>query len=273
MKELRELCDAVERAVPRWPEGLAERTERFRSLAASDALAARIAEELEALAARPTYTPSVTASLHSWVLWVGPRGAKLMVVRIPAGEGDDAAYLTDSPADQLVAGCGPEPLDGVLYEQCAAVDPEVMTPGLALTPRGAVTLRRGEVLALRPRRDVLDLLPCPEPRYLLLLDGPRLLRQQWVYAREGLAAIATVAADPHDARLEAGMRLLRVLGHTPALPVLARLATHEAHFVRWTAIRYATALDVAEGRRLLAAAAADPHPHVRAAAQRALARG
>ncbi len=81
-----------------------------------------------------------------------------------------------------------------------------------------------------------------------------------------------IVAAPHDARLEGAMRLLRVLGHRPGAKVTAALASHEAHFVRWTAIRYTTALDPEEGRRLLQQATTDPHPHVRRAAERALAR-
>jgi HEAT repeat protein len=128
------------------------------------------------------------------------------------------------------------------------------------------------VLSLRARRDVFDFLPLPEARYLLILDGPRVHTQQWVYARETGTPVASLAADPHDARLEAAMRLLRVLGHTAAAPVVASFATHDAHFVRWTAIRHTMGLDPERGVELLRAALDDPHPHVRNAARKALQR-
>jgi hypothetical protein len=268
MNALDAFVEAAARAVQTWPEGRAACADRLRDLAASDALGRRVADELEALAARPTHTPAGTASLHSWILWSSPSGARLTLLRVAAGEGDDAGYLTDSPSDQLLATLG-EAVAGDLYEQ-GAPDPEVLAPDRALAPRGSREVRPGEVLALRARRDVFDIRPLPEPRYLLVFDGPRAFTQQWVYARATLAPVASVAADPHDARLEAGMRLLRVLGHAPGVPAIAALAAHPAHFVRWTAVRYAMALDPDEGFRLLEHAASDPHPHVRNAARRAL---
>ena len=265
---------ALERLVGTWPEGLDECVELVRELAGSDVLRERIAGELAALAATPTYTPSRSATANHWVLWTASDGrrANLALVRVPAALRDDADYLTDAPAHQVLAPCGPGGIAVERYEQCAAADPEVMGGEEALAPRGTVTLGRGDVLVLRPRRDVVDLPPGPEARYLLVFEGPRLLTQRWVYDKETRRAVASVAADPRHASLEGGMRLLRVLGHTAAAPVVAALASHEAHFVRWSAIRYAMALDPAEGHRLLRAALADPHPHVRRGAERALAR-
>jgi hypothetical protein len=261
----------AERALPAWPEGLDACADALRALAVSDALRERVARELDALAARPTHTPPVSASRHYWVLWAAG-GAKLTLVRVAAGEGDDAGYLTDSASHQLLAAVGPDPVVGDRYEQAAAPDPEVMRAEYPLTRRERVTLREAEVLSLRARRDVFDFLPLPEARYLLILDGPRVHTQQWVYARETGTPVASLAADPHDARLEAAMRLLRVLGHTAAAPVVASFATHDAHFVRWTAIRHTMGLDPERGVELLRAALDDPHPHVRNAARKALQR-
>ncbi len=263
---------AVERALPAWPDGMDACAEALGSLATSDDLGARVAAELAALVERPARTPAATASLHCWVLWAGARGAKLCLVRVPSGAGDDAAYLTDAASHQLLTPVGPDPVEGDLYEQRDAPDPEVMRAGCVLRARRRVALRAGDVLSLRPRRDVFDFLPSDGPRYALVFDGPRVHTQQWVYARETLLPATSLAADPHDARLEAAMRLLRVLGHTPGAPAVAALARHGAHFVRWTAVRHASGLDPARGLALLRAAVDDPHPHVRDAARRALAR-
>jgi hypothetical protein len=256
------------------PGGLDACVDLVRELAGSDVLRDRIAGELATLAAEPTHTLFRTAGRNHWVLWASPdrRGASLSLVRVPVTPRDDADYLTDAAGHQILAPCGPGSMQAERYEQRGAADPEAMGADEALTPRGPVTLRLGDALVLEPRRDVVDLLPPAEPAYLLVFDGPRVLTQRWVYDKSTLRAVSSVAASPHDARLEGGMRLLRVLGHTPAAPVVAALAAHEAHFVRWTAIRYTMALDPDEGRRLLESAVTDPHPHVRRAAERALER-
>lgn len=272
MSELDRFTELAAESLRAWPDGLDACAAALGALAASDALAERVARALADLAATPTHMPAARISRHAWVLWTHPSGARLTVLRVAAGDGDDAGFLTDSASHQVIAACGPLPVEGDRYTQDAAPDPEVMSPAYALTRREAVTLRRGEAITLRPRRDVFDIAPRGEDRHALVFDGPRALTQQWVYARSSLAPVSSVAADPHDARLESAMRLLRVLEHTPAAPVVAALAAHDAHFVRWTAIRYTLALDPAAGRALLAAAADDPHPHVRDAARRAMAR-
>jgi hypothetical protein len=281
-RSFQDLTAAFDRLVAAWPGlgrvdapgELAECVELVRDLAGSDVLRERIAGELAALTAEPTHAPVRSAARNHWVLWASGdrRGATLALTRVPVTPRDDADYLTDTAGHQILVSCGPGPIQGERYEQCGAEDPEVMSADESLTPRGAVTLRPGDAIVLKPRRDVLDLLPPAEPGYLLVFDGPRVLTQRWVYDRSTLGAVSSIAASPHDARLEGGMRLLRVLGHTPAAPIVAALAEHEAHFVRWTAIRYAMALDPDEGLRLLRRAATDPHPHVRRAAERALAR-
>jgi hypothetical protein len=269
-REWEELVATVERAIPGWPAGLDECAAALVALAASDHLRERVLAELEAVVAEPTHSPGLTATQDAWVLWMGERGAKLTFVRVPAGNEDDAGHLTDSAAHQLIVTVAGDRLEVDLYTQ-ATSDPEVMAPELVLAPNGRRSLGPGECLCLAPRRDVAYIPALPEARHMLLLEGPRMLTQQWVYARESLRPIASVAADPHDARLEAAMRLLRVLRHQAAVPALVALAAHPAHFVRWTAIRHTMALDPVAGLTLLRAATADPHPHVRAAAARAVA--
>lgn len=266
----------VQRALPTWPDGIADAALALAELATSSELRDRVVAELETLTTRPTHSASVSISLHGWVLWMAPGGVKLTVSRVAAGAGDDAGYLTDSPAHQLITPCTDEGRESgaIAAERYAPIgigDSDVLSPGITLEPRGACSLRFGEVLTVQPR-EVIDILPHARARHLLIFDGPRRFTQQWVYDRHSLTPIASVAADPHDARLESGMRLLRVLDHTPGAAAVAGLATHDAHFVRWTAIRYVMGLDPEVGLPLLERATDDPHPHVRAAAQRALSR-
>lgn len=265
------LVSVVESALPTWPDALPDCADALGALARSHDLAARVTRELSRVVEAPTATPTGRASKHAWALWSSPTGARITLLRVAGGDVDDAGLLTDVAWHQVIAACGALPLEGERYTQDVAPDPEVMDPSYALTRRGGFTLHRGETLHLRPRRDVVDLAARLEDRLALVLDGPHALTQQWVYARSTRLPVSSVAADPHDARLEAAMRLLRVLGHTGGAPAVLALTEHPAHFVRWTAIRHALALDPAQGRLRLAAAVDDPHPHVRAAARRAMA--
>jgi HEAT repeat protein len=97
----------------------------------------------------------------------------------------------------------------------------------------------------------------------------------WTYDPSTLAAVAPVAADKEDSKLEYIAWTLTELadpetGDKGSAKAIAALLEHPAHFVRWTAVRTAMALDEATGRALLARASEDPHVHVRNAARRAL---
>jgi hypothetical protein len=275
MRNLQDFIAAAEPVVANWssaPSALEACARLVRDFAASGVLRESIARELAAIAGEPTRTPSRSASTHLWVLWGASRGGRLAVSRIHRGVRDESDYLADAPSYRFLTPLDAEPLEVELYEQCATEDEEVMSKDDALTPRGPRTLHPGEVLTVRPRRDILHVPDQTRDRHLLSFDGPRFVTQQWVYDFETRKPVYSVAADPHDARLEGAMRLLHVLGHQDATDVIARLASHEAHFVRWAAIRHVTGLDADVGIRLLEAATTDAHPHVRASAQRALER-
>jgi HEAT repeat protein len=67
------------------------------------------------------------------------------------------------------------------------------------------------------------------------------------------------------------VKVVRDLGNEASLPVLRKLTQSPHHYVRWSAIQAAAALDGVVGLVLLRAAANDPHPHIRDTARRVIA--
>jgi hypothetical protein len=139
-----------------------------------------------------------------------------------------------------------------------------------------VRLPRGEARLVRANEDVVDVF-VPGARGVILELAPAPVgRVVWTYDPTTLAAVAPVAADKEDSKLEYIAWTLAELadagaGDRASAEAIAALLDHPAHFVRWTAVRVAMELDEPTGRALLARAANDPHVHVRNAAQRALA--
>lgn len=94
--------------------------------------------------------------------------------------------------------------------------------------------------------------------------------QRWVFDRATLRASYPMLESLEDSGCMALCRMVAALTERRALPMLRELVDHASHAVRWSAIQAIGKLDGREARQLLERATHDAHPHVRAAAQRAL---
>jgi HEAT repeat protein len=133
-------------------------------------------------------------------------------------------------------------------------------------------LAPGDVACFRAGSDALVASVPTEATLALVLASSTVDRERRIYAADTLRAERVVSADPGASRLEFAARVLAELGGAGATPRLVRLTGHPAHFVRWTALQSLARVDGAAARDALRAALDDPHPHVRNAAGRALAR-
>lgn len=98
----------------------------------------------------------------------------------------------------------------------------------------------------------------------------------WCFDRDTLTSVMAMGSHDSPVRRQAGAELLRYIHQAESISVheslqtLARLATDEAHFVRWSAIQALCAIDLDFARPYLLKAEVDPHPGVAAAARRAV---
>ncbi|MDI9071131.1 HEAT repeat domain-containing protein [Xanthomonas oryzae] len=93
---------------------------------------------------------------------------------------------------------------------------------------------------------------------------------QWAFHRDTGQALQAIAADPVDSELVSMSRTLGAMMNRAAVPALSHLCDHQQYFVRWAAMQ---ALGYVAPELLvprLKVAEEDPHPHIRAAAHKAL---
>jgi hypothetical protein len=138
----------------------------------------------------------------------------------------------------------------------------------------AITLRRGQWLALDERRQSLRILPQAHPILLLRArierTPPPAVRR---YALPDGAFVGAVQADEGFARSAMLLTVLRELGARDAAPQMVGLLDRTAPSERWTVMRELLALDAATAwPHLQAMAARDPDAGVRTAARAVLAK-
>lgn len=249
-------------------EAFFRRSAAFSAVLASSLVRELVRHELHALLAEPAR--GVQDSFDgAWVL-ASDGCYELSLVAAP--EPDDApAILHGSPRHRLLGVFWPEALEVELFRHPRSHPTDVFDRSVALEPLGARTLRRGEVLRQRAWFDVVEPLPAREPAFLLVFASPPVDALRWTYERASLRPLKPTPSSLAATHLEYAIGTLMHLGHPDAAEVIAGLAAHPAHHIRWDAIRAVTELDPARGAALLAAAQDDPHPHVRAAARRGLA--
>lgn len=141
-----------------------------------------------------------------------------------------------------------------------------------LIPRGRSLIPPGGALLCTAGVDVGRFICGGAPVTPVILTSRVLMPLRWEYDPETLLPCRAIAANVTSSRIEFSTRLLAEIGDRDSLPQLRDLIQHHPdHFVRWGALRAIVAIDLGEGARALAMAAAeDPHRHVREAAAAAL---
>ncbi|WP_224247389.1 HEAT repeat domain-containing protein [Hyalangium gracile] len=225
-----------------------------------------LAGGLERLLSEPEFVPaSVGGAL---VLARGRRWRLALQVLSPGAR----PATVEGPAEHLLVGAmGPAPLEVERHTEEPVARDDVFDPGRRLLPEASRTLLRGDVLVLAAGRDVCVPRPTAPTVIVSVSAGPvRPLR--WFYDGTTCRAVRAVAGDPTASRLELTAELLAELGGAAAAPTLIQLTEHPAHHVRWSALRALSRVDTGAAQDRLQLAADDPHPHIRTAARRTLAR-
>jgi hypothetical protein len=180
-------------------------------------------------------------------------------------------HLRICGTDNLVALVASAPVMVSRYRIAADVDLDVFEPGAPL----ALLDRRphdGEPRWQRRTDRIAYDYESATPFVKLCLGLRPSAGQRWLFDRSTLRASYPVLESGEASGCITLCQMVAAMTERRALPMLLELTDHASHAVRWSAIQAIGKLDGREGRRLLDRAVTDAHPHIRAAASRALAR-
>jgi hypothetical protein len=267
------VVEAEQRLAAQGPDGLWACQPLFEALLRSGSVAAWVRSEIALLLDEPRHAPDGGADTIALVR----RRRFSLSVKLLRAMGPRPAKIHSLPEHLMLGVLGPAPLAIDVYREAPAYPGEVFDRALSLEGRESRVLAPGDVACLHAGRDVLLPMNRNETTLALVLASDRVERQRRVYTVETGRAEGVVSADPTASRLEFAARILAELGagegsRDAAAEGLHRLCEHPAHFVRWTALRSLFRVDAGAGIARLRRALTDPHPHVRAAAARAVAR-
>jgi len=179
-----------------------------------------------------------------------------------------------STAQHALVGLVPLPHPTVvsldMFEQLNPTPYTVVDRSKELTPRASRTLRAGSVTRIRAAIDVFRVNPVDSPALIIMFATTNVVPLRIEYDTDTLRPSRAIAASLESSRLEFTARMLSEIGNANSIASMSGLIEHPDHFVRWAAIRSVSGIDIHAGRNLVLGALDDAHPHVRAAAARAL---
>jgi hypothetical protein len=265
---LRAFAEQVEsRLSDEGPEGIWACRRALEELVLSGFVRDLFRAELEELVRVPSYMPSGAGD--TMTIARSHRFALLLKASRPEREVPPSQVFSLSE-HYLLAVAGPSPFLVDLFAETPGYANDVFDRERPLGAPERRTVLPGEVAEFRAGRDCVRATHAEATSFALQLVSRPVRSVQWVYSAESLRAIRAQAADATASRLEFAAHALAELRGEGAAEGLARLCDHPDHFVRWSAIRGLTRVDLRAGLEKVRAAVADPHPHVRNAAARTL---
>ncbi len=225
--------------------------------------------ELGRMNADRAYLPAGSTSLKLTIIR-RPRYRLLLVLTKPT-DVPETKYTT-MPEHRILGVLGPGNVSTRLYVQSPGLRNDVFDPTAALLPNGEIHLGPGDMTTFRAGHDVIGESHCQATTLTVLFASDMRSSILWEYDPVTLLPVRALAAETGSSRLQYTARLLAQVGGPSSLPGLRRLLEHRDHFVRWTALRSIMAIDPEEGTARVREAVHDPHPHVRNAATRSLAK-
>jgi hypothetical protein len=199
-----------------------------------------------------------------------PQYSLLLILSNPSDVADTVYSMM--PEHRMLGVLGPAALALRLFKQPPGVRNEVFDPSAALLPNGDLALGPGDMAVFVAGQDVIGTRHCDAPTLTVLFGSDIRQSVRWEYDPATLLPLRAIAAATAPSRLQYTARLFTHLGGESTLPGLRRMLEHREHFVRWTALQSIMAIDPVEGAARVHEAVLDPHPHIRNAAVRALAK-
>lgn len=262
-----QLAQLLDRTTPSHPDGFWANAEAFNDFFKSDFVTRFFEVELQKIAEQFDYSTEVLESgitllqTADYSLAIGKLNHESMIFDRPAGM---AAFENNV----MYCNLGPGSLSVAIYEvpndQMNHVFDRTLRPQLSRT----FVQEKGEVISLRAGRDVLQLTGGTGKSYQIFFISKAVDSLIWFYDETSLLPTYCTASSNRASRIQSALHTLVRLGSKKAIPQIQATFQSADHFVRWSAVRAALALDEVAGRELLGLALCDPHPHVRTAAER-----
>lgn len=205
--------------------------------------------------------------LHAWVVHLGSHySINLSLIETVS------RHLHWQPFDALLCRLSPGAAPVRRFRLPSGVANDVVDQTARLEPAGSEVLEAGGILVKRADTDIFDFEASPDrPVLIARLHGPAKGPLDWTFDRESLSPIAASGNDLAESQLISLIRTAAVFSDSD-LGLLHKALDHSSHSVRWAALQAIGKLDRDAAAALLPSFARDPHPHVRRAAERTLAR-
>lgn len=184
--------------------------------------------------------------------------------------GSSARYIHTTAHYGLYTPVGSEPLHYDLYALPEGFQDEVFDPSLRLIPAGSGSTAPGSVLRIEGDRYAYDF-RITRPVVVVKLTLAPFHTLEWLFNRETLHAWQANDSELTATQLRVSAYLLGRMAHPSSLEPLLKLCAHPHHAVRWAAIQNLGRISRLQAIEKLEAAIHDPHPHIRRAAEAALA--
>lgn len=146
---------------------------------------------------------------------------------------------------------------------------DVFDPNLRLDSAGSVVAAAGVPLRLETGSFAYDF-HITRPVPVLRFASAALRPLEWLFSKNTLQAWQANDAEVSSTQLRVAAYVLGKIAHHSSVEPLRSLSSHQHHAVRWAAIQNLGRLSRSEALVKIRAAIADPHPHVRRAAQKTL---
>ncbi|BFT32284.1 hypothetical protein D210916BOD24_34600 [Alteromonas sp. D210916BOD_24] len=179
----------------------------------------------------------------------------------------DQFSLKINPQDALLYFAKAEGTILDIYEITTELDLQSASPCIAL--KSSLTLRDGDVVKLKAGMHAIHFREVNEDMIYHEVSGlDSQVKVIGEYNLSSLKLVGVSAANLASSRAEMFAEMVANLNHKASIPVLEKLGAHTDHFVRWSAAMNLYALDQDAGIHLIQKLTQDPHPDVKATAQR-----
>lgn len=183
----------------------------------------------------------------------------------------DSRFIYSQPFDGFIAPLGDKPLTFNVYAAPTNCDWNVFDRNISLTFVEKRTIRAGQFLKIDNKHYVYDFVFEHKTLALKFVSAVNSV-QHWAFDPMTLRPIQAISANPMDAELVNIAEVLGAFRDRSSLELLESLSRHESHHVRWEAIKSLGKIDADQAFKRVVDARSDPHPHIRNAAQKTLAR-
>jgi hypothetical protein len=180
-----------------------------------------------------------------------------------------AKYVHTPPSNGVLVIQQTAPVTVHRYRLPEGMDRSAFEVGIPIEYVGSEHYDGSAIVETPADTDILDY-ECPiGEAWMIRLNYAPYAIETWFFDKSRLQSAFASAVLPETSSMVTLCRVFGAAHDTKAIPLVEELARHEAHFVRWAAIQAMGQIDGLRARGLLEKSCEDPHPHIRAAAERA----